>query len=173
VAPEADGPQYLLERLAAHHSVSEFRCQAVVLDQYLQNNALADQTNDLARTYVLVDPDAVPRLAVAGYFTLKAESYYMPDGQPTVPVVELAWLARHQRLRGQGIGPILLLQALSIVERVAEFIGVAGVQLAPTREGRRLYERFRFGAHQYGGDQMFLPMARVRQVVREYTSPDE
>lgn len=105
--------------------------------------------------------------AVAGYFTLKAEAYYSP-GSPNVPVVELAYLARHVRLRGEGIGPILLLQSFRVVQRVSGMIGVAGMQLSPTQEGRRLYERFGFGDHAYGPDLMFVSMAEIHQVLRDY-----
>src|SRR5438128_1892829 len=140
-AIETPNPRFVLEHLSPRHILADFKSGSAFLDWYLANLAKTEEETDMGRTYVLIDHDLPD--SVAGYFTLKAESYYIP-GSPNVPVVELAYLARDVRYTGQEIGQLLLMQAFRIVNSVSAEIGVTGIQLSPTEQGRRLYERFGF-----------------------------
>jgi hypothetical protein len=159
---------YSVELLNGRHDISNFACGNSFLDAYLIGGALEDQRADNARTYVLLDTAEHPEVQVSGYFTLKAESYYVNPGK-TVPVVELAYLARHIRKRSTKprIGPLLLIQAFRIAAAASDLIGISGMQLAATMEGRRLYEEFSFGIHHYGESWMFRSMAEIRQLLGE------
>lgn len=125
---------------------------------------------DLSLTYVLLDASISPP-TIAGYFTLRADSYYPedPQGVHSIPVVELAYLARDISRRGQGIGDYLLLEALRKVKEAADLIGIAGLHLAYTDEGKTLYDRYNFGEHplSYRTDLLFLSINLIRQIIGE------
>jgi GNAT superfamily N-acetyltransferase len=106
----------LLERLDAHHDVTSFNSGIQDLDTWLQRHALAAQRMDSARTFV-----ATRRGRVIGYFSLTMGSVLRAEapaklirGMPAYPVsmVLLARLAVDQSEQGNGVGAMLLAEAL-------------------------------------------------------------
>jgi hypothetical protein len=164
--------RYRLERITEQHDVSSFDCQNTYLEWYLKEKALEETNRDLARTFVLIDQATSPNPPVIGYFTLRSDSYYLASeghqGSKIVPVVELVCLARHSSVRSQRIGDYLLIESLRKVADAAELIGIAGMHLSYTSEGKRLYDRYRFGQHpSYGEHLLFLSIANIRQIIAE------
>lgn len=113
-----------LERLNDTHEYSEFQCGNDALDSWLADHALASQQMDSARTFVLVD-DGV----IVGYFSLTMGSVRRADaphklvrGLPAYPVgvALLARLAVHTDHQGEGIGGLLLSEALRKVVLAGE-----------------------------------------------------
>ena len=105
-----------LERLAAGHDLSTFRSGQDALDGWLRNHALASQRMDSARTFVLIQQEDV-----VGYFSLTMGSVLRSDaprqlvrGLPAYPVgvALLARLAVNARHQGEGLGGLLLAEAL-------------------------------------------------------------
>ena len=84
--------------------------------------------------------------------------------------MELSYLARHINRRKQGMGDILLTRALRHVADAAEWVGIAGVSLAFTQEGKPLYEKFGFGEHPYGEWLLLLFISDIRAIVAAQTS---
>ena len=156
--------RFRLESLNAGHSVENFHCEEHEIDSYLHEEALADMSRGVARTFVEIDNEKPETDNVAGFFTLRAhalhidEAYFedyeeaTPDEQGRsglddsieVPLVELMWLARDLRWKGQGIGALLMIDALSKVAAAGECIGFIGLHLRSTSRGVPLYKRFRF-----------------------------
>jgi GNAT superfamily N-acetyltransferase len=109
-----------LERLSAHHELSGFTSGKDDLDAWLSRHALAAQQMDSARTFLLIRAEAAGN-RIAGYFTLTMGSALRADapaklvrGLPTYPIgmVLLARLAVDRSEQGQGIGGLLLTEAL-------------------------------------------------------------
>lgn len=105
-----------LERLAEAHDLSGFASGNAELDGWLQRHAVAAQQMDSARTFLLTR-----RGRVVGYFSLTMGSVLRADaparlvrGLPGYPVgvALLARLAIDQRNQGQGLGALLLAEAL-------------------------------------------------------------
>ena len=105
-----------LERLGPQHPLDEFECGHADLDTWLKRHALAAQQMDSARTFVLVKGDRV-----IGYFSLTVGSVLHAEapgklvrGLPSYPVgmVLLARLAVRSAAQGQGLGALLLAEAL-------------------------------------------------------------
>lgn len=105
-----------LERLGPDHQLGGFRCGDDSLDLWLHVHALASQKMDVARTFVLVDSDRI-----LGYFSLTMGSVRRAEAPPTlvrglpgypVGMVLLARLAIDDREQGQGLGALLLAEAL-------------------------------------------------------------
>ncbi len=109
-------PRLRLERLEAHHDLSELDSGNDELDTWLRRHALGAQNMGSARTFVLTRNDRV-----VGYFSLTMGSVLRADapaklvrGPSSYPVgmVLLARLAVDGQEQGKGIGALLLAEAL-------------------------------------------------------------
>ena len=114
-------PSLRLERMGAHHHVSGFASGKEELDSWLSRHALAAQQMDSARTFLLIHSDEGASDHVAGYFSLTMGSVLRAEappklvrGLPAYPVgmVLLARLAIGHSEQGQGLGALLLAEAL-------------------------------------------------------------
>lgn len=138
-----------IEPLATQHDRRSFSCGVGPLDEYLRRFARQHADTNVSRTYVAVDGQVV-----RGFYSL-AMSGIRRENLPTkhasrfprfpLPVARLARLAvdlRHQR---QGLGDLLLADALQRCLRLAAEIGMVGVIVdAKDEQARGWYERYEF-----------------------------
>ncbi len=108
---------FRLESLRRTHPRRLFRCGEDKVDGWLATSALQNQEKRLSVTRVLLDEAT----AIAGYYTLATGQVDFGDLPPEVakhlprrnlPVAVLAWLAVSIDHQGQGLGRLLLAQAL-------------------------------------------------------------
>jgi GNAT superfamily N-acetyltransferase len=108
---------FRLEHLRRDHPRSRFRCGQPEVDAWLATNALQQQDKHLSVTKVLLDEAGV----IAGYYTLATGQVDFGDLPPqltkrlprrALPVAVLAWLGVVADRQGQGLGRLLLAQAL-------------------------------------------------------------
>ena len=135
-----------LAALSGEHSISAFACGEKSIDDYLANEALAAQESGEARTHVWLDGESD---AVVGYFTLMPTTVVYNDlpksirlgGTKSIPGYLLAKLGLDRSLRGRGLGPDLLLDALATVVRAADAAGgrVIVVDSLPNDKVHRFY----------------------------------
>ena len=138
------------ERLnAEHHDLSTFTCGEDSLDRWLREQAVSATKRGTARTSVWTDNAG----AVVAYYALAANKIVRDQvpagigrgGPAAIPAVLLARLALGQHLRGQGLGPVLVADAL---ERVVEASRIVGARLvvvdAIAEPVARLYETLGF-----------------------------
>src|SRR5690606_33783760 len=102
------------------HDRAAFSCGEQSLDEYLKSRAGQDLKRRLAITYVL-SPEADPSL-VAGYYTLSSYAVLTTELPKEVtrklsrhdrfPTTLIVRLARDDSFRGEGLGELLLLDAL-------------------------------------------------------------
>jgi GNAT superfamily N-acetyltransferase len=106
-----------LERLRRDHPPSRFRCGEEAVDDWLAAKALQNQEKHLSATKVLLDEAG----AIAGYYTLATGQVDFGDlpaevtkrlPRRVLPVAVLAWLGVGTDRQGQGLGRLLLAQAL-------------------------------------------------------------
>jgi GNAT superfamily N-acetyltransferase len=160
---------YRIEPLQKTHERSAFSCGTAALDHYLQQQARQDAEKRVAAPFVLVDP-AAP--TVLGYYTLSA-SILNADKLPPdlakkmpryaqLPVTLLGRLAIDQRLKGQGMGEFLLLDALHrSLDAAAGIAAMAVVVDAKDEVAASFYRHFNFIALQTEPTKFFLPMKSV------------
>ena len=153
--PHATETIHHFEVISPLHIVSSFSCENTYLTNYIRTRALEETRQSRARTFVCLDEGASPSEAIIGYFTLRASGYWI--GSLFVPVVELMCLARRMERRGEDWGNILLSEALSKVSLASELIGISGIELESTAQGRSLYTAAGFGAHPFRNNFMYLP----------------
>jgi len=108
---------FRLERLRREHPRRGFQCGEAAVDAWLATKALQHQTKHLSVTKVLLGASG----AIAGYYTLATgqvdfndlpveASRHLP--RRVVPIATLAWFGVAKRSQGQGLGRLLLAQAL-------------------------------------------------------------
>ena len=189
-----DEQRYRVEALNHQHDINNFSCEDEELNEYIQEDALLDMKRGVARTFVEIDTEKPVTGNVAGFFTLRAhtlriEETYFEDWEADedgvgynsapieVPLVELMWLARDLQWRGQGVGDILMIDALKMVATAADCIGLIGLHLRSTYQGVRLYRRYKFqqfNEHPYYDDLRYiLPIRTLRAILREVGHADE
>lgn len=112
---------YRIEPLASHHNRTDFFCGVDALDRYLKRQASQDVRKRLAAVFVLT----ADGMTVAGYYSLSSHSVRLTDlpdhiarklpRYPDVPATLLGRLAVSSSHCSQGIGQLLLLDALKRV----------------------------------------------------------
>lgn len=143
---------YLIRPLDTAIDSAAFRCGIAALDDYIRRYAAQDVKRSLARVFVAT-PEAAPR-QLAGYFTLSAASVSATDlPEPLrrrlprypVPVALLGRLAVATAARGQGLGGILLADALLKVAHASRVLAMAGMVVdAKDEDAASFYRHFGF-----------------------------
>src|SRR3954468_1826331 len=144
--------RYRFEPLGRHHDRAAFSCGVEPLHRYFHQQVGQAQRGGLAVPYVLVEPAAGD---VAGYYTLSTFSVVpasLPDAVArklsrceTVRAILIGRLAVDRRHRGQGLGRLLLMDALPRSLAISRQVGaVAVVVEAKDDIARSFYEQYGF-----------------------------
>jgi GNAT superfamily N-acetyltransferase len=108
---------FRLETLRREHPRRSFRSGEESVDQWLATRALQNQEKHLSVTRALLDIEG----GIAGYYTLATGQVDFSDLPAEVvrhlprrklPVAVIAWLGVSKNHQGQGLGGLLLAQAL-------------------------------------------------------------
>ena len=161
---------WTIERFARQHDRTGFSCGKPQLDDFLARFVSQYERRSLGRTYVLVR-DGGPR--VFGYSTLAASQMEFAELPPetsknlprhAVPCLLLGRLAVDQSVRGQGLGGMLLNDALTRSLELAERIGIFAVVVdAIDAAAAGFYGRFGFLPLVGHPNRLFLPVDTIRQ----------
>lgn len=132
----------------SRHDRSRFRCGQPELDEFLRTQVSQYEKRRLGKTFVAVHP---PDNGVLGCFTLASSAVvfaHLPADlakklpKHPVPVVLLARLAIDQATQGQGLGEMLLMDALARSLQLSELLGVHAVEvLAIDDSAARFYAK--------------------------------
>jgi GNAT superfamily N-acetyltransferase len=164
---------FRLERLQRDHPRKSFRCGESQVDDWLAKNALQNQDKHLSATRVLLDQGG----AIAGYYTLATGQVDFSDlpaevakrlPRRVLPVAVLAWLGVSSDRQGQGLGQLLLAQALrDCWEAGKTFAFVAVVLDCLNGAAKAFYRRWDFEelpGHPY---RLFLSAKRLDAMMEE------
>jgi predicted GNAT family N-acyltransferase len=167
-------PQFrVIEPLGKQHGPlrAAFSCGAEPLDRYLKQQASQDAKNRVAAPYVLVSDDN----RIAGYDTLSSTNIRVddlpPDLQrklpryPTIGATLLGRLARDLSFRGQGVGELLLIDALKLALMMSRRIASVAVLVeAKDDNAVRFYSGFGFVAFTEPANRLFLHMGAIEKL---------
>lgn len=164
-------PRWTVERLAHEHDRAGFDCGVPSLDDWLKLRSGQFERKDLARTYVAI---GAGEKVVAGYYAISSHRVCYEDlpeqqakGVPRmdVPVVLLGRLAVHKAVQGQGLGALLLIDALRRSQQVAQQVAIRAVEVhAVDDAARRFYLKFGFLPLLDDPHHLFLPMQVIRKL---------
>lgn len=155
-----------LEPLTGRHDRNNFDCGSEPLNRWLRQTALQHQSKGISRTFVAVpsDPLAVDAYHQAGYadieltrilgFYALAAALALLEELPQalakryprqIPVTRLGRLAIRADLQGQGLGRLLLADALERARGAAQAVGSAGLFVdAKDSAAAQFYQGFGF-----------------------------
>lgn len=155
-----------LEPLTGHHNRSAFDCGIVALNAWLKQTALQHQGKGISRTFVAVvaDQDAVQAYirsgyqdvcesTILGYYALASAFVTFEQLPPSlakryprqIPVTRLGRLAVCTDLQAQGLGELLLLDAMGRARNAAQQVGSAGLLVdAKDTKAARFYQKYGF-----------------------------
>jgi predicted GNAT family N-acyltransferase len=165
---------FKIEPLGKKHDRAAFSCGKDSLDQYLKNQAGQAAGKNLAAVLVLT-PDG---RRIAGYYTLSSFAVKLDEipeeiarkltRMLEVPATLLGRLARSVEFRGQGIGEILLVDALKkTFQNSAHVASWAVIVDAKDQEATEFYKRYGFIAFPARPDRLFLPVASIQKLFKE------
>lgn len=167
-------PSWTIEPLDRHHDRDSFRCDKEPLDLYLKERARQDARRRAAAPFVATTTEAPNR--IGGYYTLSAFAVApgdLPDAiarklprYPLLPATLLGRLAVDHRQFGQGLGKLLLLDALVRAHSLSNQIAAAAVVVdAVDGEAWRFYRHFNFHPFPERNDRLFLSMAEITELL--------
>lgn len=164
-------PAWRIESIANSHETDRFDCSNPSLNDFLQKYAGQNERAGLSRTFVAVEPD---NNVVLGYYSLSAGSVKtesLTEAQRKrlprypVPVAHLGRLARDNTVKGQGMGPFLLIDAMRRILLTADEIGVHAIEvIAIDDRARHFYETYRFESLIDDKNHLYIPLKTVRKL---------
>ncbi len=160
------------EPLISAHKKSEFSCGKEMLDNYIHKQANQDIKRKLSACFVI--NDKLTNL-IKGYYTLSNNSISqefipaqiqkkLPKSYETIPTTLLGRLAIDLRFQGQGVGKLLLMDALRRSYNISKTIGSFAVIVDPIdQDAENFYNKYGFIKLPDSG-KMFLPMNTIKQL---------
>jgi GNAT superfamily N-acetyltransferase len=156
-----------LEPLTGHHDRNGFDCGVEALNVWLRQTALQHQGKGISRTFVAVPADAaaaqswqpsgyaVRASSTLGFYALTS-AFVLTEDLPAqqakryprqIPVTRLGRLAMRADMQGQGLGKLLLVDAIHRARAAAQAVGSAGLIVdAKNPDAARFYQRYGFTA---------------------------
>lgn len=148
------------------HDRASFDCGVEILNRYLRNLAAQHRNKGIATTFVLVDSSEPKR--ILGYYTLSAAALSFEaladidrKGLPAypIPAVRIGRLAGSASLRRQGIGELLLQNAIKRILAARSTLGVYAV-VVEAKDGlaESFYRKYGFRMGDAATRQLYLPL---------------
>ncbi len=143
--------QIQFQALQDKHDTEGFTCGVDALDQWLKRIARQHISKGVSRTFVAVDPASPEK--ILGYYSLtvaEIDTDKLPKDVAKklprrVPLVLLGRLATTITARGQGIGALLLMDALRRIVEVSHNVGVTLIMVdAKDETAANFYRHFGF-----------------------------
>ena len=158
-----------IEPLAKKHDRRAFSCGVGALDEYLLRFARQHADANVSRTYVAADG-----VAIRGFYCLAMSGIRKENLPPKhvsrfpnfpLPVARLARLAVDLSLQRQGLGELLLADALQRCLRLSAEIGMIGV-IVDAKDERALgwYQRYEFERLPDSPLTLWLPTAAIERL---------
>lgn len=163
---------FRIEPLDTSHDRKAFACGQADLDDWFQRRASQDERRNLARVFVAVDP----ALSVVGFYSLSAFTLALEDlpgdlagklpRYDAIPAALIGRLARDLRVRGRGVGELLLADAIQRILGVGETLAVFAILVdAKDDAARAFYESFGFRPFPSRPNRLFLLTATAAAAV--------
>lgn len=158
--------RFIIEPLNRNHNRAAFNCGIEPLDRYLKRQANQDIRRRVSRVFVARGPQQLDK--VLGYYTLSTLSIdlsVLPEKivkklpKHAVPAALIGRLAVDLSIRGQGVGGMLLANAIKRTLAVSDEIAIYTMVVdAINQEAELFYQHYGF-AHLTGNSKrLFLPL---------------
>jgi len=158
--------------LRKEHERGAFDCGVESLNVFLEQHARRNAEAGFSATYVLLE-EANPR--ILAYYTIAAGQFScgaLPEDigkrlpKHHVPVLRLCRLATDLTRRGQGLGEIMLVDALRRAVMISTEIGIHAVEVdALSTQARSFYQRYGFRSLRDDVNHLYLPVALIGDIL--------
>ena len=120
------------ESLSKDHNRADFDCGSTPLNLFLQTTARSHQKRGVSKTTILVGESDT---TILGFFTLCASEINSTKLPPAlsktypdrIGIIRLCRLAVDANYQGQGLGSILIHEAIRITVETSDLVGVTGM----------------------------------------------
>lgn len=169
-----------LEPLTGSHDRNRFDCGVEALNLWLKQTALQHQDKGISRTFAAVPENGsvvtllhelgyleITEASILGFYAL-ASAFVLIEDLPAelakryprqIPVTRLGRLAICAELQGQGLGRLLLADAIHRARGAAQSVGSAGIFVdAKDEKAAEFYTHFGFRRCGDPPLKLFLPM---------------
>ena len=167
-----EAPERAIEPLdKRRHQREGFSCESEALERYLKTQASQDVQKKVAAVFVLAEGRVV-----IGYYTLS--SYTIDAGElteevakrlpsyPKLPAILIGRLARDRNYARQGLGELLLIDALRRSFKNTSEVGAAAIVVeAENEKARAFYVSYGFIPFPEHPNKLFLPMATIKRLL--------
>lgn len=165
---------WILQPIRRDHVRDAFDCGNAGLDDFLRRFARQSEDLAIARTFVAVKPKD---LRVRGYYTLRTGQVEVKDLPPAetkrlprypVPVIHLARLAVDRAAQGQGLGELMLLDALERALAASRGVAAYAVEVVALDGSARSFY-LKYGFMELADDRLhlYLPMRTVESLFQK------
>lgn len=160
------------ESLNSSHKKSDFSCGKEMLDVYLHKQANQDIKRKLSACFVIKENKTE---LIKGYYTLSNNSIpledipdeikkKLPRSYKTIQTTLLGKLAIDNNFQGQGLGKLILIDALKRSFKLSKIIGSFAIIVDPIdKDAERFYDKYGFLKLPDSG-KIFLPMKTIEQL---------
>ena len=163
--------RFRFEQLGSQHDRETFDCGVAALNRYLQQQASQDIRNMVATVLVMVDSEVD---LIAGFYTLSAASGSLESLPVEIkkrlprylvqPAILLGRLAVDRRYQGQGVGELLLFNALRRSLLISDELAAMSVLVdAKDDRTRGFYERYGFLRLVDDEHRLMIPMSIIKR----------
>ena len=147
------------------HDRGGFQCGVAALDDWFQVRAGQDERRNVARVFVALDE----RYGIVGFYSLSSFTLTIADLPPQharrlprydlIPAALIGRLARDQRVRGKGMGDILLADAVRRILDAARSLAVFAIVVdAIDEKAAAFYQDFGFSPFPTRSLRLFMPI---------------
>ena len=169
-----------LAALTGHHNRNAFDCGVEVLNNWLRQTALQHQLKGISRTFVATPSsefvvenyqalgyEDIAITSIVGFYALAAAFVCLEDlpgdlakrYPRQVPVTRLGRLAVRADMQGQGLGSLLLADAVNRAHSAAQAVGSAGIFVdAKDPKSAQFYQSFGFRSCDDQPMKLYLPI---------------
>jgi GNAT superfamily N-acetyltransferase len=162
----------VIEPLGKQHDRTGFRCGQAELDDWFRRRASQDERRNVARVFVAID-DA---LGIVGFYSLSPFTLGFQDlpdeiarklpRYDAIPAAVIGRLARDERVRGRGIGELLLADAIRRILCAGETLAIFAIVVeAKDARAASFYEGFGFRPFPLHPNRLFLLTASAAAAI--------
>jgi GNAT superfamily N-acetyltransferase len=154
------------------HDRAAFSCGVVALDDWFRSRAGQDERRNVARVFVAIDD----RYGIVGFYSLSSFTLAIADLPPEhakrlprydrIPAALIGRLARDERVRGEGVGELLLADAVRRVLEAARSLAVFAIVVdAKDEPSAAFYRAFGFSPFPSSPLRLFVPASEAAEAV--------
>ena len=152
------------------HDRAAFSCGVVALDSWFHLRDGQDEKRNVARVFVAVDDQR----RVVGFYSLSSFTLAIADLPPehakrlprydAIPAALIGRLARDEKVHGEGVGDLLLADAVRRITGAARSLAVFAIVVEATDErAAAFYRNFGFAPFPNRSLRLFMPAAEAAE----------